>query len=428
MSTKSIPLYNTWLFYFEEKPSLLKPPPGRNPLSTSLPSLLNSSVLGKFDTVQGFWSYWNNINLSKLPHCSQIKLFKSAVSSNPDAHSNSHGGKWVIAFDRSQNISQIWLLCLLALIGEQFEENYVVGTVLSIGGRNTISIWTNSHNRNCIESTEKDLCRLLNISREKMRFQRHSKETKPTKSFNIKITKSVDLSHPPESPSSSPNNPSSCSPRISPSPSFIADSLYINLHSGKIEKSRISLKDRNPSRPSCKSLPVPNPRMAKSIDLTNLSIWKDNLPKIHRRRGRRTSFNKIHEIREKKQTEISEENQTEIREENQIVIREENEIEIREENQIVIREENQIEIREENQIEIREEIETEFYAEKKTSLVYNTKKSEMVHQSLYKPQVNSGFLGFRYFAWMAVLLGITLILGTYVSIFFDVDENKSEIS
>jgi len=412
MSTKSIPLYNTWLFYFEEKPSLLKPPPGRNPLSTSLPSLLNSSVLGKFDTVQGFWSYWNNINLSKLPHCSQIKLFQSDVSPNPDAPSNAHGGKWVIAFDRSQNISQIWLLCLLALIGEQFEENYVVGTVLSIGGRNTISIWTKSHNRKCLESTEKDLCRLLNISREKMRYQRHSKETKPTKSFNIKITRSVDLTHPPESPSSSPNNPSSCSPRISPSPSFMADSpLYINLLSGKTEKGRISLKDRNSSSSSCKSLPVPNPRMAKSIDLTNFRKWKDNLPKIHRRRGRRTSLNKIPEIKEENHTEITEENQIEIPE-------------IKEENHT---EEEQIEIRDENRIEIREENQTEFYVEKKPSL-YKTKKSEMVQQSLYKPQVNSAFLGFRYFAWMAVLLGITLILGTYVSIFFDLDESKSEIS
>jgi hypothetical protein len=252
-----------------------------------------------------------------------------------------------------------------------------------------------------------------------MRFQRHSKETKPTKSFNIKITRSVDLTHPSESPSSSPNNPSSCSPRISPSPSFIADSpLYINLLSGKTEKGRISLKDRNPSSPSSKSLPVPNPRMAKSIDLTNFRKWKENLPKIHRRRGRRTSLNKIPEIREENHTEIKEENPIEIRE---------NQIEIREENQIEIREENQIEIRE-NQIEIREENQTEFYAEKKTSLVYNTKKSEMVHPSLYKPQVNSGFLGFRYFASMAVLLGITLILGTYVSIFFDVDVYRSEIS
>jgi len=390
MSTKCIPLNNTWVFYYEEKPSLLKPPSsGRIPLSTSLPSLLNSSVLGKFDTVQGFWSYWNNINLSKLPPCSQIKLFKSAVSTNPDAPSNSGGGKWVIAFDRSQNISQIWLLCVLALIGEQFEENYVIGTVLSIGGRNTISIWTNSHNRKCIDSTEKDLCRLLNISREKMRFQRHSNEAKPTKSFNIKITRSVDLTHLPESPSSSPNKPASCSPSISPSPSFMADSpLYINLISGKTERGKISLKERKTLRPSSKSLPVPNLRMSKSIDLSNFRTWKDNLPKLHRRRGRRTSWNKIPQIREENQTEITEENHTEIREENYTA----------------------------------EE-------QKKSSLVYNIKISDIVHQTLYKPQVNSsGFLGFRYFGWMALLLGITLIIGS-VSIFFDLDvKYKSEFS
>jgi len=168
-TTRCIPLNNSWVFYFEEKQHFLKPQThGLNPLSSSLPSLLNSScVLGKFDTVQGFWSYWNNINISKLPSGSQIKLFRCSVSANGDALSNVNGGKWVIPCDKSQNISQFWLLCLLALIGEQLQDDYVVGSVLTIGARNTISIWTSCHSKKCLESTEKDLYRLLNISREK---------------------------------------------------------------------------------------------------------------------------------------------------------------------------------------------------------------------------------------------------------------------
>jgi hypothetical protein len=421
MSTKCLPLTNTWVFYFEEKPNLLKPPAtGRNPLSASLPLFLNSSVLGKFDTVQGFWSYWNNINLAKLPVGSQIKLFKAEVSPQPEAPSNGQGGKWVIAFDRNnaQNIAQIWLLCVLALIGEQFEENYVVGTVLSIGGRNTISVFTKSHHRKCIDSTEMDLCRLLSIPRERMRYQRHCKDIKPMKSFNIKITKSVDLTHPTESLSSSPNNPASCSPSISPSPSFMGEApLYINLNliSGKTEKGILSIKKI--PQTSSKSLPAPTLRMSKSTDLVNFRIWKDNLPKLHRRRGRRTFCNKISEIKE--ETKITIQNPTEITEENPP--------ESTAENQIEITEENPPEITAENQIDITEENPTEFSDKKQTPII---KKSALIQHTLYKPQINSSrFLGFRYLGWMAFLLGITLILGTYVTILFDLDVNyKSEIS
>jgi hypothetical protein len=306
-------------------------------MASSVPNLGNScaKVLGKFDTVQGFWGYWNNINLAKLPNATQLRLLKGGVSPYADDPSNCHGGKWVIACDKGESVSQTWLHCLLALIGEQFRGDYIVGSVLSLGQRNTISILTNAHHRKCIDVTEKDIFNILNISREKMRFARLGGKDTKQRSFTIRlvVSKSVDLTPTADSPSLSPNNAASCSPTgMSPSTSFvlgeeddISNIPFIShtpgCHSPKLKTVKcgslpilqdpknlciknVPLNKQKPSSPATSQIVSPagkNRVMSMSIDSANFRKWRRNelsgfktsmnLPKLHRRRGRRTSTN-----------------------------------------------------------------------------------------------------------------------------------------
>jgi len=337
----------------------------------------------------------------KLPH-SILKLFKSNVSPVPEDPANASGGKWVIALDKSDNISQLWLYCLLALIGEQFQGDYAVGSVLSLGLRNTISIWTNVSHKKCREITQKDLCRFLNISTEKMRFQAHSKEAKSVKCFEIKVTKSMDLTHCRDSLS---NHPASGSPgRISPcsSTSFMDDSTaFIDLTSDLSKSTDKGIKSPLKSRqerliihpPRCKSLSNPQevptaPRMAKSIDSANFMKWRATdmsgktslyLPKLHRRKGRRSSWDKLPPSTPR-MTSVSQNIPETIKENNE---------------------------------------KSQFGTEKEISLDSVGKRPENVPMVMEKQQVNSpGFLGISYLAWLVVFVLVTFVLlGSYITLF-----------
>lgn len=321
-----------------KQPLVIKPQsPGKNPLSASLPSPAPATCnqLGQFDTVQDFWKYWNTINLPTL-HSTQLKLLKANINPNPEDPSNSSGGKWVISCDKSQNIAQIWLYCLLALIGEQFRGDYIVGSVISLGVRNTISIWTSGHSKKCLEVTEKDIYTILNITKDKMRYQKHVKDShsKPTKNLAIKVSKSVDLTHGTAVNLSPPSN--SSSPRISPSTSSLNldeddRSAYIDLTGGSSKKvlnsnkgmiiitsprssndqislstnlsaSTANIRHRKSlsNQFSSSQEPTTSSRMAVSIDTSDFRKWRSTesisktsvLPPLFRRKGRKLSTDK----------------------------------------------------------------------------------------------------------------------------------------
>jgi len=150
----------------------------------------NSQTIGTFHTVQGFWNYWNNIHVSKLPENSNLKLMKSSVS--PQMEDLPCGGKWVINFDKDENVGQKWLMCVLALIGEQLDTTDLCGAVLSIGKRvNLISVWIKTTEKKVIHQIEIDLSQFLDISQEKIKFKRHN--ASEAKTFTIKLSKSVDI-------------------------------------------------------------------------------------------------------------------------------------------------------------------------------------------------------------------------------------------
>jgi len=201
---KFIPLFNKWAFYYDEK---------RVQSSSVLSSTPTYKCLGTFDTVQGFWGYWNNIHINKLPENSNLRLFKASIPPSVDTA----GGKWVISCEK-ENISKTWLICVLAMIGEQFEGgDQLCGSVLSIGKKgNTISLWTKASDKEYQEMTEREICQFLNVTRENMRFQRHrDSQSKCGKNFSIKLSRSADLtasSLTPDNNTSENNTPDSNTP------------------------------------------------------------------------------------------------------------------------------------------------------------------------------------------------------------------------
>jgi len=168
-----------------------------------------------------------------------------------------------------------------------------------------------------------------------MRFQRHGGKESKQRNFTIRVSRSVDLTPTSDSPSSSPNNPASCSPvGMSPSTSFnclpgedddLSNAPFIYLTPGcNSPKSKtlncpashslpilqvdpkkciknIPLGKDLKLKPNSAASPIISPtsgRMAMSIDSANFRKWSRNemsgkismnLPKLHRRRGRRTS-------------------------------------------------------------------------------------------------------------------------------------------
>jgi len=244
-----------------------------------------------------------------------------------------------------ENVSRTWLYCLLALIGEQFAAcDSICGSVLTLGGRSSISIWINTLDKKLIDKTEREISKFLEIARDRMRFQRH-RDTESKKSFCIKLSRSVDLSV--NNVSNEISLSTSCS-TLSVSPSFTSDdedftTPFIDLTTDytqentttdcsvvlkecmEHEKSerilslsnskqhRKALSDTDASRSSivsdkiiiqntCKSLSRPSAtRLAISIDSASFRRWRNTelsskplyqLPKLHRRRGRRISTDK----------------------------------------------------------------------------------------------------------------------------------------
>eukprot|EP01130_Rhizamoeba_saxonica_P005264 TRINITY_DN2113_c0_g1_i1.p1 TRINITY_DN2113_c0_g1~~TRINITY_DN2113_c0_g1_i1.p1 ORF type:complete len:260 (-),score=36.74 TRINITY_DN2113_c0_g1_i1:21-800(-) len=197
------------------------------------------------------------------------------------------------------NIVQTWLLCILSLIGENYTHgSKLCGTVLSIGSRvNTISIWHADWETSveCSASTEIEIMRHLNCRNPKViKYQVH-KDVNFTKSFNIRLSSSVDT---PQAPNSGNEDNDFSSP-------------FLDLINEKIEPPPEDTRDeKSPKRkghrrsmsvdPPKTEIPKQNSFVRVKLNVKgrhrrnrSIGYHPDNnnlsLPKRHRRRGRRGS-------------------------------------------------------------------------------------------------------------------------------------------
>ena len=114
-------LETPWTFYYYQRP----------PLNDTKISYVESiHKIGKFSTVEEFWSYYSHITQpGKIAPTLALHLFRNDSRAMWEDEENSKGGFFLIRFPKG-NINYIWEILVLNLIGEQFPSD-VVGVVVS---------------------------------------------------------------------------------------------------------------------------------------------------------------------------------------------------------------------------------------------------------------------------------------------------------
>lgn len=107
----------------------------------------NFKPVMSFDTVEDFWSLFNNIKPpSTLPVRWDFYLFKEGIRPEWEDKSNAGGGSWTIELDGKMTapLDKAWLYTCLAMIGEQFEDSDLICgvAVMKRQKRNRLQMWT----------------------------------------------------------------------------------------------------------------------------------------------------------------------------------------------------------------------------------------------------------------------------------------------
>lgn len=90
--------------------------------------------LGSFNTIQGFWMYWNNLRVNNLRENCNLRLFKSEIKPTWEDPHNRSGGRWVAQNIPKAKRSKLWGDIVMAMVGELTEDNShesICGVVLS---------------------------------------------------------------------------------------------------------------------------------------------------------------------------------------------------------------------------------------------------------------------------------------------------------
>ncbi|GFY93115.1 eukaryotic initiation factor 4E protein [Actinidia rufa] len=108
-----------------------------------------------FDTVEEFWCLYDQIfKPSKLPANGDFHLFKAGVEPKWEDPECANGGKWTVTSSGKANLENMWLetvksrsflVLLMALIGEQFDEaDEICGVVASVRQKrqDKLALWT----------------------------------------------------------------------------------------------------------------------------------------------------------------------------------------------------------------------------------------------------------------------------------------------
>jgi len=103
----------------------------------------NVKVVGKFGSLESFWSYFSHmLPAGELATSSDYHLFREGIRPMWEDDANKLGGKWVVRL-RKGLVSRLWESLVFAIIGDQFDVgNEVCGAVVSIRyHEDVISVW-----------------------------------------------------------------------------------------------------------------------------------------------------------------------------------------------------------------------------------------------------------------------------------------------
>jgi len=130
---------------------------------------------GTFDTIQGFWNHWNDVQRHSEFHDCNYNLFKQGIKPVWEDPKNINGGKCFVmtkSTDKDETL-KLWIHVMLALILGEFktEVNGVVLSVRSWGS--TFAVWTrDSKDKRATDLINKKLKEIFGPSAE-VRYQRH---------------------------------------------------------------------------------------------------------------------------------------------------------------------------------------------------------------------------------------------------------------
>eukprot|EP00668_Euglena_longa_P043876 GGOE01058413.1.p1 GENE.GGOE01058413.1~~GGOE01058413.1.p1 ORF type:complete len:837 (-),score=123.00 GGOE01058413.1:561-2897(-) len=120
-------LENSWTIWFDESEE--------DDQAVSLDNYREAfTELGSFNTIQGFWTYWNNLRVDNLRENCNLRLFKSDIKPTWEDPYNAEGGCWVAKDIPKCKRSKLWGDIVMAMVGELTEDNShesICGVVLS---------------------------------------------------------------------------------------------------------------------------------------------------------------------------------------------------------------------------------------------------------------------------------------------------------
>eukprot|EP00761_Pharyngomonas_kirbyi_P012326 gb/GECH01012353.1/.p1 GENE.gb/GECH01012353.1/~~gb/GECH01012353.1/.p1 ORF type:complete len:289 (+),score=42.97 gb/GECH01012353.1/:1-867(+) len=165
-TTQEAPLNSQWCIYYDSGTQ-------GGVTQESFEKLMKE--LGSFDTVEGFWRFWNHINFDAMTDSSNIRIFRKGINPDWNDPHNCQGGKWVVHSNKRYR-RKVWTDAVMALIGEQFSYQ-LSGLVLSSRRKgDSIKYWT----QRCMnpEQQENRRCQFIHLLRipphTHISFQPHS--------------------------------------------------------------------------------------------------------------------------------------------------------------------------------------------------------------------------------------------------------------
>jgi len=121
--------------------------------------------IGTFNSVQGFWQYWNAIDLKKLPNFCTLSVFKHPIKPMWEDPHNKEGGQWVIRCGDRHQTSDFFTKLALSLIGGYFDcHEDLCGVVLSMKPKfNSLSLWNCQVEPDLVDVVEDELRNLFEV-------------------------------------------------------------------------------------------------------------------------------------------------------------------------------------------------------------------------------------------------------------------------
>eukprot|EP00041_Stephanoeca_diplocostata_P006548 m.88048 g.88048 ORF g.88048 m.88048 type:complete len:195 (-) comp16426_c0_seq2:467-1051(-) len=154
--TDNMPLTHPYSFWFSERPQQRgRPVDYEN----------NIKLLGTFHDVKSFWSYFGHMTpAGELSGVADYHLFKDGVKPMWEDPVNEHGGKWILRL-RKGLASRMWEKLVIALIGDQFEDNDdICGAVIQLRfHEDKIALWNKSTNPASVQTINETIRRVLGL-------------------------------------------------------------------------------------------------------------------------------------------------------------------------------------------------------------------------------------------------------------------------